>query len=95
MLEERERDGVTIDVCQQCRGIWLDRGELERILSRAVEEQDALERRNGYEGEEDNDHYRQRDRIQENKRSDREDLKSPDGRGRKRRWYESLTDIFD
>lgn len=34
-LEERERDGITIDVCPQCRGIWLDRGELECLVARA------------------------------------------------------------
>ncbi len=34
-LEEKDRDGITIDVCQVCRGIWLDRGELERLIARA------------------------------------------------------------
>lgn len=34
-LEEREREGITIDICQECRGIWLDRGELERLIARA------------------------------------------------------------
>lgn len=37
-LEEKDRDGVTIDVCQVCRGIWLDRGELERLIARADQE---------------------------------------------------------
>ena len=31
-LVELERSGVRIDACRQCRGVWLDRGELERIL---------------------------------------------------------------
>ncbi|MDW8261929.1 MAG: zf-TFIIB domain-containing protein [Phycisphaerales bacterium] len=30
-----ERQGVEIDVCPKCRGIWLDRGELDKILDRA------------------------------------------------------------
>lgn len=30
-----ERQGVEIDYCPQCRGIWLDRGELDKILERA------------------------------------------------------------
>jgi Zn-finger nucleic acid-binding protein len=34
-LAELDRDGVTIDRCSACRGIWLDRGELEKLLSRA------------------------------------------------------------
>jgi uncharacterized protein len=33
-LVELERSGVRIDACPQCRGVWLDRGELERILER-------------------------------------------------------------
>jgi uncharacterized protein len=39
-LDECERDGVTIDLCRECRGIWLDRSELERIVSRALREQE-------------------------------------------------------
>jgi Zn-finger nucleic acid-binding protein len=29
------RDGVEIDYCPKCRGVWLDRGELEKILERS------------------------------------------------------------
>jgi Zn-finger nucleic acid-binding protein len=39
-LEEIDRSGVTVDRCASCRGIWLDRGELEKILSRATAELD-------------------------------------------------------
>ncbi len=31
-LVEVERAGVLIDACPDCRGIWLDRGELDKIL---------------------------------------------------------------
>ncbi len=30
------REGVEIDFCPQCRGIWLDRGELDKILDRVA-----------------------------------------------------------
>ncbi|MCO5134484.1 MAG: zf-TFIIB domain-containing protein [Phyllobacteriaceae bacterium] len=30
-----ERNGVEIDYCPRCRGIWLDRGELDKIIERA------------------------------------------------------------
>jgi uncharacterized protein len=33
-LVELDRSGVKIDACRQCRGVWLDRGELDRILER-------------------------------------------------------------
>lgn len=35
-LDERERDGITVDVCRSCRGVWLDRGELEKLIARAT-----------------------------------------------------------
>ena len=33
-----ERAGVEIDYCPECRGVWLDRGELDKILDRAEAE---------------------------------------------------------
>ena len=29
------RDSVEIDYCPQCRGVWLDRGELDKLIERA------------------------------------------------------------
>jgi len=31
-----DRQGIEIDYCPQCRGIWLDRGELEKIIDRSL-----------------------------------------------------------
>jgi Zn-finger nucleic acid-binding protein len=33
-----ERQGVEIDYCPQCRGVWLDRGELDKILERSAKD---------------------------------------------------------
>jgi hypothetical protein len=30
-----DRNGVEIDYCPKCRGVWLDRGELDKIIERA------------------------------------------------------------
>jgi Zn-finger nucleic acid-binding protein len=30
-----DRQGVEIDFCPQCRGVWLDRGELDKIIDRS------------------------------------------------------------
>lgn len=30
-----DRAGVEIDYCPQCRGVWLDRGELDKIIERS------------------------------------------------------------
>lgn len=35
-LAMTERQGVEIDYCPQCRGVWLDRGELDKIIERAA-----------------------------------------------------------
>ena len=35
-----ERQGVEIDYCPTCRGVWLDRGELDKILDRADDDDD-------------------------------------------------------
>lgn len=35
VLVMSERHGVEIDYCPQCRGVWLDRGELDKLLDRA------------------------------------------------------------
>ena len=36
-----ERQGVEIDYCPQCRGVWLDRGELDKIIERSGREMSA------------------------------------------------------
>ena len=39
-VDEREllmtdREGIEIDYCPQCRGVWLDRGELDKLIERS------------------------------------------------------------
>ena len=36
-LRMTERQGIEIDYCPQCRGIWLDRGELDKVLERSAQ----------------------------------------------------------
>lgn len=33
-----DRSNIEIDYCPQCRGVWLDRGELDKIIERSVRE---------------------------------------------------------
>jgi len=82
-LEERERDGVVIDVCLACRGLWLDRGELEKLVARAARELDEL-------GPRRDDTPPRAVRYRDD--DDDDDRRDP---RRKRRWFESLGDIFD
>ena len=34
-LQMTDRQGVEIDYCPKCRGVWLDRGELDKIIERS------------------------------------------------------------
>lgn len=46
-LQMSERQGIEIDYCQKCRGVWLDRGELDKIIERSGTQssrEDARER---------------------------------------------------
>lgn len=36
-----DRSGIEIDYCPDCRGVWLDRGELDKIIERATPENPA------------------------------------------------------
>jgi Zn-finger nucleic acid-binding protein len=38
VLVMSERSGIEIDYCPECRGVWLDRGELDKILDRAADQ---------------------------------------------------------
>jgi Zn-finger nucleic acid-binding protein len=40
-LTMSERSGIEIDYCPTCRGVWLDRGELDKIIERSAAGQAA------------------------------------------------------
>ncbi len=44
-----ERQGVEIDYCPECRGVWLDRGELDKIIERSAPPA-PVPQRGGYRG---------------------------------------------
>lgn len=47
-----ERQGIEIDYCPECRGVWLDRGELDKIIERTNEP--IPEQRKQYDDDDDN-----------------------------------------
>jgi uncharacterized protein len=44
-LTMAERQGIEIDYCPTCRGVWLDRGELDKIIERSGRDDDDDDRR--------------------------------------------------
>jgi uncharacterized protein len=51
-LKMSDREGVEIDYCPKCRGVWLDRGELDKIIQRT--NKDARSRNNDDEEDDEN-----------------------------------------
>lgn len=53
-LSMADRQGVEIDFCPDCRGVWLDRGELDKIIERSAVEMAPREPdRSKYSGDRD------------------------------------------
>jgi Zn-finger nucleic acid-binding protein len=36
VLQMSDRQGIEIDYCPQCRGVWLDRGELDKLIDKSI-----------------------------------------------------------
>jgi len=70
-LQMTDRQGVEIDYCPKCRGVWLDRGELDKIIERSGERQGG---EGGSRRERDRD--RDRDRGEGRRRPKRESFLS-------------------
>jgi Zn-finger nucleic acid-binding protein len=43
-----ERQGIEIDYCPKCRGVWLDRGELDKIIERSAAVESPQDRPTGH-----------------------------------------------
>jgi uncharacterized protein len=101
-LVERDHDGVVVDVCRECRGVWLDRGELEKLIARATRDLDDMAEHRfrqpppspGYDRVRPSYGNTPIPRRREDSSGDY-DVRFHDERKRRRRWYESLGDIFD
>lgn len=88
-----ERNGIEIDYCPQCRGVWLDRGELDKIIERAAEHEAA--ERNRYE--QSYPQKRKNDDYYEGRYYDDDDRRSYDPHNKRRRksFFDDMFDIFD
>ncbi|HEX8696961.1 MAG TPA: zf-TFIIB domain-containing protein [Longimicrobium sp.] len=50
-----DRQGIEIDYCPRCRGVWLDRGELDKIIERSAP---SVSGSSGYDRERESESYR-------------------------------------
>jgi Zn-finger nucleic acid-binding protein len=67
-LKMADRQGVEIDYCPQCRGVWLDRGELDKIIDRSSSAVYDDDRRDDYERDDDHRYRNQQYGPQDRKR---------------------------
>lgn len=88
-----ERQGVEIDYCPQCRGVWLDRGELDKIIEKA----DGAGQRSEYDSrrrDDDDDHHRRRD-SDDYRRDHDDDYRHNDHHYKKKHKENFLGEFFD
>ena len=81
LLTIADRSGIEIDWCPTCRGVWLDRGELDKIIDRAATVMTTASPTDRYAGR----------RNEDDRRYD--DDRRPGDRKRRRRGF--LDDLFD
>lgn len=91
------RDGIEIDYCPKCRGVWLDRGELDKLIERSAEREvypsrstpDTAQRYDSdpaYKRKNDDDYYESDERYPNDRRN----------QGKRRgSFLEDIFDIFD
>lgn len=89
------REGVEIDYCPQCRGVWLDRGELDKILDRAASQYRAVESQPPSASSGDGDRRRYDDDDDRRRYRDDDDYDDDLRYGKKRKRKGFLSEIFD
>ncbi len=78
-----ERQGIEIDYCPQCRGVWLDRGELDKMIERSLDASPG--QRANYESRDYSDQHRPS-----------HDYRDPHHKGHYKKKREGfLSDLFD
>lgn len=88
-LKMSARQGIEIDYCPKCRGVWLDRGELDKILERSVSETSPSKRSSQSQ-------YHRHDKDDDDDDYDDDDDRDHDKRRHKRYRRKSwLHELFD
>lgn len=72
LLIMSERQGIEIDYCPNCRGVWLDRGELDKIIEKSMAAEKTQPTKpydnKGYKKEYDDDHEYQKRNYQQKRK---------------------------
>jgi uncharacterized protein len=108
LMTEMERHNVLIDVCDNCGGVWLDKGELAKIITHMKETESSINAELRAAGEreryvqnqppyryEHDDHRRDHDRDHGNHGYNEHNDHGYDHGNRKKSGFQRLFDIFD
>jgi Zn-finger nucleic acid-binding protein len=95
-MQALNRSGVEFDMCPSCRGVWLDRGELEKVIEnvRAEATAGAAPSGDAYRAPQPSQHsYGERGRYRDDD-DDRDEYRSDPRHHRRRKGFD-MFDIFD
>lgn len=81
-----DRNGVEIDYCPRCRGVWLDRGELDKIIERSLDVVTPVSRPAARD---------ERSRGRDDEYRDRDDRYRDDEYYKKKKKKDFFSDLFD
>ena len=90
VLVMADRAGIEIDYCPNCRGVWLDRGELDKIIERSAAQPQSARR----DSKDDDERYEKRDDKSDDKNDRKYDDKYDSKYPRKKK-SSFLGEIFD
>jgi len=92
-----DRQGIEIDYCPKCRGVWLDRGELDKIIERSDDRPRSSRDDDRYERQESKPDYRPDNRpYDDTRRGYDDDRRAHGGDYRPHKKKKSLLgEIFD
>ncbi len=85
-----ERAGVQIDYCPECRGVWLERGALDRIIEHSGARDGRHDKHDRHEDHHDDRH----DHDHHHRHDDDEDDDHGERRGRKRNRLSDIAGLF-
>ena len=88
-----ERQGVEIDYCPSCRGVWLDRGELDKIIEKNSKYQPSNQQSNNH-----SNYFKNDNRNSYNKHNNHQQYNSYDNKHQtpyKKKKEGFLSEIFD
>jgi uncharacterized protein len=95
-LQMTTRENIEIDYCPECRGVWLDRGELDKLIERSSNERgypQAEERSHNDRGDE--RYERRDDQRYEERRHDNDHKYDSHGKEHHKKKEGFMGDLFD